>query len=430
MSKFKRGIILFCCAIGIAFIVGQYPKLDFNNTFFHNSIAISREPSTNIKEKALFAKDITPVSEKFNGAESNTKTEIAITTSGQKLTAEEFPLGWYDRATNSQTPAKVAQEGMNLLVVYTNRHDEATIANYLDAAQAAGMKVILEPYRKIVKAGDIKGLIQFVRKFKEHPAVFGWYLSEEPERKGILPQILESSYQAIKAESPDKPIFVLFHPQLWSPPPIPFKSYWKAFDIFMGEWYPSHYQETEFSNKFDVYAASLRKAPSFAGVRPFMAVLQAFGRDNSKINSNSKWRYPTVREQRYTIYTALLTGAKGLLFYAHHRTSQSWIDKVLKPLIQELEAYLPAIINGAKVEKVTVNRSDVQVALYQDPQTQQYLLIALHHGKGKINASIKLEKTIAANSVKLLGEERTVSLTNRILNDTFDSYGVNLYSLN
>lgn len=435
MSKFKRGIILFFCAIGIAFIVGQYLKLDPNNTFLglnYNSVAISREPPTNIKEQALFAKDITPVAKKFNGAESNTKTEIAITTSVQRLTAEQFPLGWYDRATNSQTPAKVAQEGMNLLVVYTNRHDEATIKTYLDAAQAAGMKVLLEPYRNKVKNGDIAAVNKFIRTFKQHPAVFGWYLYDEPRPSKVSPQTLKSVYKAIKAEEPNKPVAIVFGRGEFASEA---KNYWNAFDIFMVDIYPIHYDKIEFDG-LETFKKEIEDAAIAAGEKKFWFVLQAFGQEEDlkpNLLKKRRWRLPTAAEERYMLYTVILAEAKGLLFYAHHQTTQFWIDSVLKSIIQEFHTYIPVIKARSKTDsrlyKVSVKKAPIQTVLYQNPNNGDYLLITIHHGKEKVNASFKLPTDILASSDTVLREGRAVKMNQGTFSDSFNPYEVKIYTI-
>ena len=70
------------------------------------------------------------------------------------LTLQEFPLGWIDRVERPQTPAKVAQEGINLLIPYTHSYEQPTIETYLNNARENGIKVFLEPYREPVKTED------------------------------------------------------------------------------------------------------------------------------------------------------------------------------------------------------------------------------------------------------------------------------------
>ena len=68
--------------------------------------------------------------------------------------SRHFYLGWYDAATHPETAALVAPQGIDLLVPYVSTLGNDAIARYLDAADVAGVKVILEVPRSIVKSGN------------------------------------------------------------------------------------------------------------------------------------------------------------------------------------------------------------------------------------------------------------------------------------
>ena len=414
MPKLYRAIFFFLFVLGIIFLVGQYPKLEGLDSLVLSQKGISTPKKTQISQTSLVKSNI-------NITENQTIKKLLINASG-KQKGINFPLGWYDHIHRVETPAKVATEGMNLLMPYTSNKNEATIRSYLDAAETAGMKVLLEPYRAKVKKGDIAAVTQFVRTFKQHPAVFGWYLYDEPAvKKAVSPETLEFLYNAIKAEDPNRPVAIVFAPSQIGK----MLTYRKAFDICMIDRYPLFYRKREFNNLGDFWEW-MQNAASVARDKKFWPVLQAFGEQEDG-KPKYRRRLPTVAEERYMFYVAVNAGADGLFFYGHHWTLQSWIDSVLKPLIREFHQYIPAINSGPLSKKATVNRSDMQVLLYQNPFNKNYLAIAIHHGRGTVNPKIALDTSINTRSIKVVGEHRHLSLTKGIFKDSFGPYAVHLY---
>lgn len=338
------------------------------------------------------------------------------------LSLQEFPLGWIDRVERPQTPAKVAQEGINLLIPYTHSYQQPTIETYLNNARENGIKVFLEPYREPVRNEDAAAVAEFVRTYKDDPAVAGWYLYDEPAANEISPQTLEISYRAIKAEDPNHPIAVVFASSQTAKVP----QYLNAMDIYMIDRYPLFYGKPEFDNLHD-FGQWMQQAASYAGDKPFWPVLQGYGEgEDGKPQYNR--RLPTAAEERYMFYTAVLAGADGLLFYGHHWTQQTWVDSVLNPLIAEFREFLP-VINANLVAKPLVNRADIQTVFYQNPSISKQLLIAVHHGKGKVQATIDFDSSTSNSLAEVLGENREIELAEGTIKDTFDSYAVHIYDI-
>jgi hypothetical protein len=368
--------------------------------------------------------NISSISAVSPSKESSIVREISIGGAPEKPTVEEFPLGVYDRIDRAKHPEQIQKYGFNLVMPYVGYgKDYSTIEKYLDAASAAGIQVMLEPFRDAVRTGDIATVTEFVRTFKQHPAVFGWYAYDEPniKKREVSPQTLESVYKAIKIEDPERPVAVTFSGGVDA-------RYLNALDIAMSDMYPSKYGQPEFNN-LDKFRELIEVSASRAKDKEFWPVIQAYGRHKLDIIPNAQLRFPTIAEERYMIYTALLAGADGLFFYAYHRASQSWVDSVLTPVVEELHGYIPAIKTGLRNGQVKVNRPDIQVALYQDPKTEGYLLVAVYHGSGKVDATIEINGLVSANSVRVLEEERTVDLKGKSLKDVFDSYAVHIYAI-
>lgn len=336
---------------------------------------------------------------------------------------KEFPIGWIDRIEKPETPEQVVNEGINLLIPYTQRHNQQAILNYLDAAQKNGIKVFLEPYRELVKAEKTSAITEFVRIYKQHPAVAGWYAFDEPVVNEVSPETLAITYQAIKAEDPKHPVAVVFAGSQRKKVP----QYWNSMDIYMIDRYPLFYSKPEFDNLRD-FRKWMQEAAYYAGDKPFWPVLQGFGEQQDG-KPKYRRRLPTATEERYMFYTAVLAGADGLIFYGHHWTQQSWVDSVLTPIVQEFREHLPVIEARIVSKNPLVNRADIQTVIYRDPFSQKYLLIAVHHARGKVKVTINSESLISTNLAIVLGENREIKLTKGIMRDTFNSYAVHIYEI-
>ena len=173
--------------------------------------------------------------------DSKSTNRIVSNNTKTPLTAD-FPLGWFVDINNTNTITKLANEGFNIVMPYVGKSDDEKIKTYLDAAEMAGIKVLLELPRSIVIKEDTDRIIEFVHKFKNHPAVFAWYCFDEPELKKLPPTTLRKAYKAIKTEDLDKPVVVVFA-RLWG-----IEKYLDALDIFMWDQYPVTHGSPEFGS--------------------------------------------------------------------------------------------------------------------------------------------------------------------------------------
>src|SRR5205085_283219 len=99
-------------------------------------------------------------------------------------------LGWYADGTRI---TQEAHDGTSL-VVYMG-HDPAAAVRQADAL---GTHLILQPTPEAVAA------------YAHSPALFAWYLVDEPERNNVSPAALAAQYAALKRSDPAHPVFVTF----------------------------------------------------------------------------------------------------------------------------------------------------------------------------------------------------------------------------
>jgi hypothetical protein len=379
---------------------GNWPNLQLINS---NSINFERVESSNFALQNM---------------------EIAENT--KQSSVDNFPLGWYDSVENLNTPAKIAGEGMNFVVPYTGKYSNQEIKAYLDRAVTAGLKVILELPRKAVRVGGTGEVLRFVKEFKDHPAIFAWYLYDEPDYIQLAPEILEKLYQRVKTEDPKHSIAIAFTTKLDLVEP-----YLKASDIAMFSKYPCNYNEPEFSGLQDGAFAKITQNAALVAQNQsqFWFILQSFGEDKQGNPAKYRRRLPTAAEQKYMLYSAVLAKADGLFFWTHYRSTQKWIDSVLNPLIKDFKTYLPTIKTQVLDNKLAINNAQIQGNLYQNPTNSNLLLIAINHSNSKVEAEMTVSENTRASSATVLTENRSVDLLQGKLKDTFTPYAVHIYQI-
>ncbi len=358
----------------------------------------------------------------------NTNNNYHFTHHIQKIRTQETPinvnenflLGWYHRIDKLEPIDPIANVGVNLIMAYSNdfaKRDNNKIKAYLDAAEKAKIKILLEPYRDDILSEDIAAVTEFVHLFKEHPALFGWYLYDEPVLNNVPIQNLENFYRVIKAEAPDKPIVLNFSGK--NSKQIP--KYRSAFDICMINRYPLLKKYPNNSKPFLWFSQGLKESLLYTKDTPCWIVIQAF--------ENTKWRLPTKDEERYMIYSVITAGYNGLFLFAYHRVPQEWLDSVAIPLIQELQNYLPAIEKGQLYEKVRSNNKKLETYLYQQADNKGYILIAINHQDKEATYRIEIDPTIEVNSIISLEKNKNIYFRKGNFNDNFAPHAVGVYKV-
>ena len=336
-----------------------------------------------------------------------------------------FPLSWYDSVDNLDTPAQIATEGINLIVPYTGKSDVTQVKAYLDRAAAVGIKVMVEIPRLEVRRDHRWLITQLVKALKNHPAVYGWYLFDEPEFIQMSPALLKRVYDAIKIEDPNHTVAIAFG-RLER-----VKPYLQALDTLVYFRYPCYYDSPEFCGFEDGSFKDLAAEAAALSLERdnFWMALQGYGEDKYGRPTQFNRRLPSLEEERYMIYSAVLAHANGLLFWTHYRSQQQWIDRVLTPLIEELREYLPAITNRNSVVPKVVSDARVQTKLFRYPQTGDLLLIAINHSGQSFTTEMALQPRVRVNLARVGSENRAIAIDRGRLTDVFEPFAVHVYQL-
>ncbi|HET6455143.1 MAG TPA: beta-galactosidase, partial [Armatimonadota bacterium] len=269
--------------------------------------------------------------------------------------ANFFPLGtwyfWEDDASyigrHADDPAKVndyyrrtmkdlGDHGFNLVFPCWTLHDHRQVM--LDEANRNGIKAILhlDEINSVIgkgEAGDKENLFEIassaIKDYKDHPAVAGYYMIDEPSNAPDVAQRIARARKVLEAVDPKHPGFSCLVGG--------YEDLLKAVDyqVLLIDIYPL---SPNWSGDWSGYIGQLERGQRNAGERPLWVILQAFGKPNNS------WKIPTPEEIRAQVWLALAHGAKGIVYFIYQSTTgfqgewlQGMVDMDLKPMDSRLE---------------------------------------------------------------------------------------------
>jgi len=350
--------------------------------------------------------------------------------------------------------AEVAAAGINF--IRTGRGDWnaefaagqiAAERSQLDAAAAHGLRCwcwLGGLTRLPTKSGSPleRLLAQVVNGLKGHAALGAWKGADEPLHAKVPAAAIMRGYRRLRALDPDHPLVIIEAPLGTVAQLAPYAA---ACDITGADIYPVSYPpgihaggaNTDVSVVGDV----TRKMVKAAGGKPVWTTLQIAW--SGVLPTKHVPRYPTLLEERFMAYQAIVAGARGLAFFGGHlpqpmrpadaRSGWNWTfwETVLAPLVRELTstAVGPALV--AQDAKLTVKASaaDVDVAVREAGGFLH--VIAVRRGGATSRVSFSgLPKGVGDGEVLFEyanGAFRTVAVSASSFRDWFGPHDAHVY---
>ena len=229
-------------------------------------------------------------------------------------------------------------------------------------------------------------LIRIANGLKDHPALGAWKGVDEPanpNRPAPVPAAgLVRAYNRLKQLDPNHPVVITQAPL---GPVEDLVRYRPAFDITGADIYPVGYPpgaHSDLSNKdISVVGDVTRKMVQAAGAKPVWMTLQIAWSGVLPRQSQPDLvpRFPTLLQERFMAYHAIVNGARGLIFFGGDLTpvmrprdaqaGWNWTfwQLVLKPLLIELgsPSVRPALV-APTVGGVRASAADVELTARDD----------------------------------------------------------------
>jgi hypothetical protein len=217
-------------------------------------------------------------------------------------------------------------------------------------------------------------LNQVVNALKGHPGLGAWKGFDEPAFASVPAAGLVRGFKRLHALDPNHPLVIIQAPRGTA---AELAKYAPALDITGADVYPVAYPPGKHvggSNKdVSVVGDVTRRLRTAAAGKPVWMTLQIAW--SGVLPPGHVPRFPTLLEERFMAYQAIVAGARGLAFFGGHLTqvmrpvdAQSgwnWTfwETVLRPLVAELTstAVAPALVAPAAARTVRSDASDVGV---------------------------------------------------------------------
>lgn len=261
---------------------------------------------------------------------------------------------------------------------------EAHARRYLDAAGAAGLRALagFDPDR--IVASDVEYARRRVRALRDHPALGGWSLFDEPELHETLSrEALRAAYETIRAEDRAHSVHV---GASRIPRDYPHRG---AFDLAVLGRYPVPYARPGHILK------SLEEAQG-SGI-PFAYSFQAYATD-----LDHRWptqglgpgRFPSAAEMRAMAFLAVNHGARALwafsFDYLHFTPGAAWKWVELCDLARELRSFAPLWSSAARPARSIGPGTSAELDVAVRAHAGQDYVVAVNLRDHPVNATIRL----------------------------------------
>ena len=285
-------------------------------------------------------------------------------------------------------------------------------------------------------------LVKIVKGLKGHPALAAWKGVDEPALGSVPAAGLVRAYQRLRALDPDHPLVIIEAPLGTVAALAPYSA---ALDITGADIYPVSYPpgiHTGGANPdISIVGDVTRKMVQAARGKPVWTTLQIAW--SGVLPPAHVPRFPTLLEERFMAYQAIVAGARGLAFFGGHLTQLmrpadvqsgwNWTfwERVLKPLVTELSspAIAPALVAPAAKVTITANAGDIDVVTRQ---ADGFLyLIAVRRGSSTSQITFSgLPAGIGGGEVLFeyaQGRFREITVTSSAFHDWFGPHDSHVY---
>jgi hypothetical protein len=405
---------------------------------------------------------------------------VAIDATGALVVGGEqlFPIGLSNPPpVGSKTPAgrdglaEVAANGVNFVRTGIEGWDvefaDGQIAQQRElhaAAHAHGLRCWLwlgtTPNLPAAHGSTNEQLLtKLVTAFRDDPALLAWKGIDEPRNpfRGadwIRPDGCIRAYTKIKALDPHHPVVIVQAPRSPVAELVPYRP---AFDVTGVDIYPISYPpgiHADLPNHgVEIVGTLARKTRQAAGAKPFWMTLQIAwsGVVPTKGSPNVVPRFPSLVQERFMAYQAIVNGARGLIFFGGHLTTVMTPDdaasgwnwtfwrRVLRPVVSELASpdVQPALVAPDAGVAVT-HPPDIEV-LARRTATHLYVIAVRTGGAVSRVALGGLPRGLTRGEVLAewvqqplppgAGKQvpRTVAVEDGALHDWFAAYDAHVY---
>ncbi len=274
-----------------------------------------------------------------------------------------------------------------------------------------------------------------VEEVRNHPVLLAYYFGDEPDIHPTwsLEGLLEG-YEKMKELDPYHPV----KPVVTSPGAY-YQEIFRSLTDILGidpYLYP-HYENPELNaRRLASVIAKVRAAVEIGGTKqPVWVDPQIFDmrawEQRFHPNEVFQGRMPYLKEQRYTVYRSIIEGARGFLFWSWYHdyanpnlNPAAW--EMLRALAGEMNYLHDVLVSEEKpAVQISVDNHNISVKVFA--HRSNFFLIAANDSAQKVKTRFALKGT-GARQLFVLSENRYVILEKSSFTDTFEPFGVHIYT--
>ncbi len=341
-----------------------------------------------------------------------------------------FPVGMYTlqdgKGTDHDSVLREASEaGFNTTVFYA--YTVETVTPLLDAAGRNGIKAFVYPTGPFSVVGadvTLANAAKDVIARRDHPALLGWYLVDEPE--GIGKAAVDKTrelYQIVRETDPDHPCSLV----IMSPGAA--AKYRTCTDIMWIDPYPiPHSPVTYVTNTVSGAVKAIEKD------KPVWTIPQAFDWNVWRTGKVDGVHRPTNEEERCMTYLALVHGAKGIIYWAHTASKYYIRDypdhwAYMKRLAGEMHDLTPVLLTPDSQVMPTIEPKDTPIDIMVKKLSGETYVFAVNHDTKPCTMKLSLPGMTASAPVEVLFEKRSVAAEKGVWQDDFKPLEVHVYKV-
>lgn len=340
-----------------------------------------------------------------------------------------FPIGIYsvmgaDRPESTKIAKEVKDAGFNCTVIY--HQSVSLLMPVLDSLQEAGLKAFVYATEAFVGRKEpltIERVHQDIDARRNHPALLGWYVVDEPEGIGYAPvKAVRDLYQAIKEYDQDHPCTLVIMS------PTAAKDYDACCDMVWTDPYPVPDQPvTDVSETVGGAVKNIEKD------KPVWCIPQAFDWHVWNEGKIGPVHRPTDDEERCMTYLALVNGAKGIIYWAYTSSRYNSSDypehwAYMKKLAGEVSSISPVLMTPTVGGKLSASAKGGALETMVKRVNGDWYVFAVNSATTPCTGSFKLAG-VEGGKLEALFENRTLAGKDGAWTDAFKPLEVHVYKL-
>lgn len=336
-----------------------------------------------------------------------------------------IPYGWFSFPFGEKDLQDLSEIGYTLHVWYASPgNNDDQIRECLNRFAKAGIKCALYPYpnytmntgeavRRPLNQEEAAAIRQRVRNLKNHPALLGWYLHDEPELRAGLPARFMEIHDICQDEDPYHPTIIL------NTTVAGIHKFAEVADISMPDIYPAFIDGGDAGVDLSVIFNS-NMTGNEASERINWFTPQGF--DWSDFGRPGQ-RAPNFVELRNMQYQAVLSGATGFCWFSWaYLESMPEVYLGVNHLVKEARVLSELWFNPQKKVLLPSDSPQVIAANYPDINGVDYIIAV-----NNTTVSKKIELPASKNLYYALGEKLSFKINNKKLSDNLEKYQVRVY---